>query len=312
MSPMQPFATLPEAARRRLLELGPKWASDILACRNVVVEIYTPLLAQASRAGLEIQRDISYGPHERHRLDIYRPAAGQTHGPTGARGAPVVIFVHGGAFLRGDKDSNAEIYSNVPRWFARNGMLGINIEYRLAPEAPYPSGAEDVARSVAWVKAHAHEYGGDPQRIFLVGHSAGAAHVAAYVSDPVARPAQGPGVAGIVLISGRLRADVLPDNPNARGVRAYYGDDPSLYEARSCVTHAANIDVPLFIAIAQYENPYLDVYGAEMLHRVSVARGRAPRFVRMPCHNHTSIVAHFDTGEDFLGREIIDFIETGG
>ena len=103
------------------------------------------------------------------------------------------------------------------------------------------------------MKAHAHEYGGDPQRIFLVGHSAGAAHVAAYVSDPVARPAQGPGVAGIVLISGRLRADVLPDNPNARGVRAYYGDDPSLYEARSCVTHAANIDVPLFIAIAQYE-----------------------------------------------------------
>ena len=72
-------------------------------------------------------------------------------------------------------------------------------------------------------------------------------------------------MAGLVLISARLRADARPDNTNAHGVRAYYGDDESLYEARSVVTHAGRLDVPLFLAVAEYENPGLDVYAAEML-----------------------------------------------
>ena len=92
------------------------------------------------------------------------------------------------------------------------------------------------------------------------------------------------------------------DNPNAAAVKAYFGDDESLYEARSPVTHAAHLDVPVFIAVAEHENPLLDVYGAEFLHRVSAARGRAPRFMRLPDHNHISIVAHFNSGEETLGR----------
>ncbi len=86
---------------------------------------------------------------------------------------------------------------------------------------------------------------------------------------------------GLVLISGRLRADARPDNPNAAAVRAYFGDDESLYEARSPVTYAAASQLPVFLAVAEYENPLLDVYGAETLHRIAVARGRAPRFLRL-------------------------------
>ena len=93
--------------------------------------------------------------------------------------------------------------------------------------------------------------------------------------------------------------------------RAYYGTDVALYEARSVVTHAARLDVPLLLAVAEYENPLLDVHAAEMLYRVSAARGRAPRMVRLPRHNHTSIVAHIDTAEDRLGGEILDFIARG-
>ena len=69
--------------------------------------------------------------------------------------------------------------------------------------------------------------------------------------------------------------------------------------------------MPLFIAIAEYENPLLDVYGAEMLHRVAEARNRAPRFLRLADHNHISIVAHFNTQEELLGREILEFFAEG-
>jgi len=294
------FSALPEESRRRMLEIGPVWAEDIVGHRKLVIDAYTPLLANVPREGIEVSRELSYGPHERHRLDVYRQA--------GLDEAAVVLFVHGGAFVRGVKDSSAEIYGNFARYFARHGCVGINMEYRLAPEAAYPGGAEDVARAIAWIKENAWEYGGSPDRIFLVGHSAGASHAAAYVCDPAARPAGGPGVAGLVLISGRLRADARADNPNAHGVRAYYGADESLYERRSPVSYAERVDVPLFVAIAEHENPYLDAYAAEFLHRVGMARKRVPRFVQLRGHNHTSIVAHFDSGEEGLGRELLDFI----
>lgn len=294
------FSALPEASRRRMLEIGPVWAEDIVAHRKMVIDAYTPLLAQVPRDGIGVSRELAYGPHARHRLDVYRQA--------GLDDAAVVLFVHGGAFVRGVKDSSAEIYANFARYFARHGCVGVNMEYRLAPEAAYPGGAEDVARAIAWIKENVWEFGGNPDRIILVGHSAGASHAAAYVCDPAARPAEGPGVAGLVLISGRLRADARPDNPNAHEVRAYYGADESLYESRSAVTYAERVDVPLFVAIAEYENPYLDAYAAEFLHRVGMARKRVPRFVQLRGHNHTSIVAHFDSGEDNLGRELLGFV----
>ncbi len=218
-----------------------------------------------------------------------------------------MLFVHGGAFVRGDKDVTGEVYANVCYYFARHGYVGVNVEYRLAPESKYPGGAEDVAAAVAWAKRNAHALGGDPERLFLVGHSAGATHVASWAWDPNVPARADPAVQGIVLISGRLRADARPDNPNAAAVRAYFGDDESRYEALSPVTYAAASPLPAFLAIAEYENPLLDVYGAETLHRIAAARGRAPRFLRLPRHNHISIVAHVNTAEDTLGREMREF-----
>jgi acetyl esterase/lipase len=151
------------------------------------------------------------------------------------------------------------------------------------------------------------DFGGDPERLFLAGHSAGATHVAGYAWDPNLPVRTDPAVKGLVLISGRLRADARPDNPNAAGVRAYFGDDESRYEARSPVTYAAASPLPVFLAVAEYENPLLDVYGAEALHRIAVARGRAPRFLRLPRHNHISVIAHVNTDEDILGAEMRDF-----
>jgi acetyl esterase/lipase len=280
------------------------WGTDIQRHRDIVLGIYGPLLAAAPKAGVNVTRGAAYGAHPRHILDVYHPA--------GSAGVPVVLFVHGGAFIRGDKDVTAEVYANVCYYFARHGYLAVNVEYRLAPESRYPGGAADLAGAIAWVKGHAREFGGDPERLFLVGHSAGATHVATYAWDPNAALGPDPAVKGLVLISGRLRADARPDNPNANGVRAYFGDDESRYEALSPVTYAADSPLPVFLAIAEHENPLLDVYGAEALHRIAVARGRAPRFLRLARHNHISMIAHVNSDEDTLGTEMRAFFSALG
>ena len=307
----EPLGNLSAELRQRFAQIGAVWGRDINAHRDLVVNAYTPLVATAANDvadGCEVQREVSYGPHERQRLDVFVHTATREAGS-----ADVVVFVHGGAFLRGSKSFNGLIYDNVSRWFARQGCVAVNVEYRLAPQAPYPAGAEDVAAALDWVRTHAVELGGSPQRIFLVGHSAGGAHVATYLADPALAARRSTPVAGAVLISARVVANVLPDNPNAAGVRAYFGDDAALYAERSPLTHAEHIDVPLMVVVAEHENPYLDAYGAAFFERVAQARqrtgrpARAPRFVQMLRHNHTSVVAHFDSGETLLGDAMRDF-----
>ena len=252
----------------------------------------------APKAGVTVTRDIAYGSHARQILDCSCPRA--------STNAPVVVFVHGGVFVRGDKRLSSEVYDNVLYWFARQGFIGINIEYRLAPESPWPGGADDLGLAIAWARANVARHGGDPGSIFAIGHSAGGTHVGTYAYDPAAGYL-GRGLKGIVLLSSRLRIDVSPENPFADSVRAYFGDDASVYETRSPVTHAAASALPVMIAIAEFENPLLDLYGLELAHRIAVARRRAPRFMRLAGHNHISLVAHFNTVEDNLGREIVEF-----
>ncbi|MFZ6648078.1 alpha/beta hydrolase [Undibacterium sp. TJN25] len=311
----QAFAGLPVKDQAILTEMGPHWSQDIAGNRQKVLDIYTPVLAATDRTGLRVTADVSYGAHARHRLDIYQPAAAIDPRASRLAQLPVIVFVHGGAFLRGDMNSNAEIYGNVPRYFARHGFVAVNLEYRLAPEAAYPGGAEDVAAAVEWIRRHIAAYGGNPQHIVLLGHSAGGAHAAAYALDPKMVDARGQArISGLILVSARLRADVLPDNPNAGGVRAYWGDDTARYEQRSPVTHAQRIDTPTMVVIAEFENPYLDAYGAEFFHKITEAsnapgaRKFSHRFLQVLKHNHTSIVAHLDTEDHTLGPALIDFI----
>ncbi len=107
-------------------------------------------------------RNVSYGPHKTHRLDIYRPKSD-------AKTLPVVMYIHGGGFGTGSRRTHriaAEKYAQL-------GYLVFNIDYRLAPEYPYPSGAQDVCLAYAWLVAHASDYGGDVARLSIAGESAG-------------------------------------------------------------------------------------------------------------------------------------------
>lgn len=292
---------LPVYLQETLRQIGPTFQKDIGKNTAATVEAFQSLLKAAPKDGVSVLRDQAYGEDPRQILDVYRPTA--------RSGAPVVIFVHGGAYVRGDKDSGGEAYGNIAIWFARRGMLGINATYPLAPAAKWPAGAKNVGGMVSWAKANATRFGGDPNRIILIGHSAGATHVAGYVFDKSLQPAGGPGIAGAVLISGRYRIDYNPADPNGRNMQAYFGDDASQYASRSPITHIRDgVPVPVFIVIAQYDNPGLDVIGAQLFSALCERDGACPRFLRLNKHNHLSEVLAFNTPDDFLGREIVDFI----
>ena len=208
---------IPDAVSRRMAEIGPRWGENVSGHVRETIEMYSAVLAQAPRDGIAITRDIAYGPHARQVLDV--------HAPDGARNAAVLVFAHGGAFIEGDKERTPEIYANVLRCFARHGVVGVNMEYRLAPEAMYPAASEDVAGALAWTRANIARFGGNPANIFLMGHSAGAAHTGSYAYDARLHGPEGPRISGHIVVSGRVRAEMRPDNPNAKKVAAYYGTD---------------------------------------------------------------------------------------
>lgn len=121
-------------------------------------------LANPKRHDVEVIRNVPYSPDRKraHLLDVYRPLNGDSPSPT-------VLYVHGGAF---------RILSKESHWimglmFARAGFTVFNINYRLAPRHPYPAAMEDTSTACLWVKDHAAEYGGDPNRIVYAGESAG-------------------------------------------------------------------------------------------------------------------------------------------
>jgi acetyl esterase len=291
---------IPDPVRALMERLGPVWASDIPRHVREVIDAFDPILATAPKQGVSTFVDIAYGDDPRQQLDVFAEKSAQPR--------PVVVFVHGGAFVDGHRNRSAEVYANVLYYFARHGIVGVNIEYRLAPLHPYPSGIEDVAAAIAWVRANIARYGGDPAKIILVGHSAGAAHAAGFAYDHVLNPPMHGSVAGLIVISGRVRADALPENPNAQKVQAYFGLDIARYEALSPVNLVAAPCIPTLVAFAEYENPLIDVYCLELAYRVALAARRAPQVLRLDGHNHTSMIAHINTADDRLGQAMREFI----
>jgi acetyl esterase/lipase len=292
---------IPADLLKLMAEIGPKWADDTKGHVRLMVEKFSEVLKSSPKEGIRVET-VSYGPHERQAFEVFHPA------DSGSAARPGLIFVHGGAFTEGSRHRSAEVYANVLYYFARHGIVGINTGYRLAPEARYPEATRDIATVVRWMRENAARLNVDPNRIFLMGHSAGGAHVGSYAYDKRHQPASGHGLAGVLIVSGRVRADGRADNPNAKRVAEYYGPDVSIYDDVSPVSHVGKESPPTFIACSQFENPLIDVYCFELAYRLGAAKGHAPPFVWLKDHNHTSIIAHFNTAEDVLGRACLDFI----
>ncbi len=126
------------------------------------------LNAMAPTRGIAVAEAVPYADGPRHKMDIYRPARG---------GGPVVVFLYGGGWRTGSRS----MYRFVGAALAEQGFVVAIPDYRVFPEAPFPGFVEDAAAAFAWVAAHAADYGGDPRRMFLMGHSAGA-HIAAMLT----------------------------------------------------------------------------------------------------------------------------------
>ena len=276
--------------RAAIAAMGTTLGPDILDACKVLFDAEQHALAVACPAATT---DIAYGPHQRHRLDIYQPA--DRSGPV-----PVVVFVHGGGFLKGDKGSAGHWpNSNVGRMLAKAGMLGIVINYRLAPDDMWPAGADDVAAVVDWISAHAKAYGGDPGRVALLGTSAGAVHVAGCLAR---HPAAAGRVRSAVLLSGLYGYTPLDPRDTL-----YYGD-PADYPDRRPLEGVATTGVPLFVACAEFDPPRFQTEYVALLQDRLARHGALPRAFIASGHNHYSMAMHLGTSDTRLADEITGFI----
>jgi acetyl esterase/lipase len=125
------------------------------------------------RSGYRLHRDLAYGTGRRHRFDLYLPLAVSSP-------APVVLFFYGGAFRVGRKDE----YRVVGQALASKGIIVAVADYRLYPQARFPDFLDDGAKAFAAVRGSVAEFGGDPDRIFIAGHSAGAYIAAMLAANP--------------------------------------------------------------------------------------------------------------------------------
>jgi triacylglycerol lipase len=232
--------------------------------------LYAPLQPKEPYAGITVTRDLATGPDPLQKIDVFEPAAK-------GKARPVMIFVHGGGFTRGDKKQT----DNMLVWAVDNGMVGVDVDYRLAPKDPWPAGAEDLKAAVAWTRAHIAEHGGDPNRIILWGHSAGANHVEDYVAHAELHGPEYAGVKGAIIMSP-FYAPAAGGQPNV-----YYGSDASLATEGPANARMAASSTPIYLVNAQYDPPFMLAYG-ESLDKALTAAGRAHGRQVLKDHGHLS------------------------
>ena len=284
---------MPEDIRRVIAEIGPNFGPDILEKTRA---LYAPLMQPAPDSAATY--DQPYGPHARQQVDVYTKATAQA--------APVLVYVPGGGFVSGDKRSDENFYGNVGRWFARQGVVSVIANYRLAPDFAYPAGGEDVRAALAWTRDNIARFGGDPARIFLFGQSAGAAHAATCLFDPAVRDA-GHQPVGAILASGIYSMSATRKAPNTVG---YYGDDESRYEAMSQINHVGNSKIPLFLSLAEFDPVGLATPTLQLAAAITQRDGKSPRLFWQQHHNHVSTVLSFNTGDEIFGRAALDFMRS--
>ncbi|HLH39283.1 MAG TPA: alpha/beta hydrolase [Bryobacteraceae bacterium] len=233
---------------------------------------------------VEIRRGLAYaaGDGDRQKLDLYLPK--------GKRSFPVMVFLHGGAWRSGDRSQ----YTPLGARFAAAG-IGVAIpDFRLMPKDPYPAQPEDAATAFRWVQRHIGEYGGDPARIYLAGHSSGG-HLASLVAlDPKYGLERG-AICGVISISGLYNVGSLAEFQNA-------DDDPSP------IDHVHRGAPPFLLTYCEW-----DEFGLpEQARRFAAALREKfvpARLVYVERENHLSEIRDIAKPGDATARAILDFIQ---
>ena len=284
-----------------LAQVPPDIAAAIRKIGGVVdvpntTKLYAPLFQNQKEPypNVAVTRDIAYGADPLNKFDVFTPSGGQTGGRT------VVVYVHGGGFERGDKRQNgAPFYDNLMLWVTKQGMVGVNIDYRLAPKNAWPAAHEDLAAVMRWVKANIAQYGGDPNRIVLWGESAGASLIAGYLAHPQFYGPGGHGVKGAILNSGFYDNGETGSN--------YFGKDPKELAERSSVEGMKKLNIPLLISHTEVDLPDAIVQ-ADHVKKALCDAGRCPTYLVLKDHSHVSQNYAIGTADVSLSGPVLQFI----
>jgi len=285
---------MPADVAKQLAAFGTEFDGDIAAKTG---KIYASQPRVYEPGEIKVAKNLAYGPHERQQVDIHTATVRRSDHPM-----PVVVVFHGGGLVGGSRAGT----TNVADYFASLGYVGVNGGYRLAPDSKWPEGARDVGAAVTWLKSHAAEYGGDPERIFVVGISTGAYHAATYVFRPelllpgTARPA------GAILLSGPYSFDFASPS---KGELAYFGEDRGRWPDMVIPGHVTRADIPVLFTTAEWDNARYLWPQAAVYRELVEKHGARPRYRQSPGHNHSSQLLSVGTPDTSVSSELVDFIE---
>jgi len=279
-----------------------------------VVSLVIALVVLTSAHAQEVKRDIPYTKNadKLQTLDVYAPS--------NAKNLPVVFWIHGGGWQTGDK-SDVQI---KPQVFMDKGFVFVSTNYRLLPGVDMGTIVRDIAKSIHWVHDHIAEYGGDPKRLLIMGHSAGAQLAALICTDDRYLKAEGLSldlIKGCVPVDGdtydvpaiiataeaRWKAHGLP--PAKFGHREKFGNDPEKHRDFSAVTHVAkDKGIPPFLILHVSGHPDTTAQALRLGNVLKDAGVPATAFgARETTHN--KINADLGEPDDPATKALFEFLE---
>jgi acetyl esterase/lipase len=240
-------------------------------------------------------------------LDIYAPPD--------AKASPVVVYLHGGYWMAGDKRT----VGRLPEFFCGAGYVFVSVNYRLAPEARHPAHIQDVAAAVAWVHDYIGEHGGGRAQIFLTGHSAGA-HLAALLGTDAKRLGEAGKPLSILravipLDSGAmdLNAVAANDRRSDSPYRSAFGNDPAAWTDASPIAHVASSKgLPPFQIVIAY-GPAIESKRRGMASFAEALRRKGTRAEVLDAslfREHQSLMTEFGAADDPVSKAVLEFIES--
>lgn len=248
-----------------------------------------------SLSGLTVTHNLHYGPDPRNVLDIYAPQ--------GVANKAVVLFIHGGSWENGSKDE----YVFVGESLARAGYVTAVMSYRLAPQHPYPDYVIDAASALKWLQDNAAQYGGNGQRLYVVGHSAGAFNAVdvvddgSFLSDAGVQPGT---VRGVVGIAGPYDYD-FRQFPSKTAFPV--GGDP----AQIMPSRNIRADAPPNLLLVAGDDKTVDPSNGEKMKAALQAAGVPYTYTVLPGLSHITIVGALSRHLTFLGgtrQAVLDFL----
>jgi acetyl esterase/lipase len=242
---------------------------------------------------------LKYGESDLNVLDV------ATGDPQQTSPHPVLFFVAGDSFA-GESDtpgSRDPLEDQAMCFAARHGMVGVKVNYRLAPAYPWPAGAKDVAAAASWVHQNIDLFGGSRDEIIAVGYSVGAFHVASFLAHPELQDRDSD-VAAAALVSGiyRLGADVSPTE------KAYFGADASKYDERSAFPGILSIETPLLLAWSTVDPPSLVAQGEKLKQLLCNSIAHCPHISVIKRRDDPASVFGLDGSEGSLAEPILELV----